>query len=56
MYYLLVTGGKDEANDHDDILELIDSEWRQVASLENARAATAVSVVNVEDYWKYCTF
>ena len=46
--------GYDEDYDSDEILELVGSEWKQVATMKNARSDHAVAVINVEDYWSFC--
>ena len=43
------------ASSRNEILELIDNEWRQVATMQNARNGHRVTVINdVQDYWKFC--
>ena len=49
----MFVGGWD-GNYYDEILELVDGDWRQVATMQSARDSHAVSVINVVDYWQYC--
>ena len=51
---LYFVGGWDGDNYRDEILELIDNEWRQVATMKNARYSYRVIVINIQDYWKFC--
>ena len=51
---LYFVGGYDGDNRRDEILELVDNEWRQVATMQNARNSHGVTVINVQDYWKFC--
>ena len=56
VFSLYFVGGRDEEyNSHDEILELVDVRWKQVASMQNARNAHAVAVINIEEYWGFCT-
>ena len=55
MSSLYVLGGKDDGyNYRDEILELVGSEWRLVATMQNARGDHAVAVINVEEFWNFC--
>ena len=47
-------GGDDEISYRDQILELVNNEWRQVATMKMARDRHAVTIINVEDYWMFC--
>ena len=49
-----VGGWDDDYNGHDEILELVDKEWKQVATMQTARSAHAVSIINNKEYWQYC--
>ena len=49
---LYFVGGSDGSNYRDEILELVGSEWRQIATMQIARDVHAVTVINVEEYWK----
>ena len=40
--------------DRDEIWELVDGTWRQVATMLTARYDHAVSVIELADYWQYC--
>ena len=52
---LYFVGGWDYGDNYrDEIMELVDGHWRQVATMRNARFMHAVSVINVEDYWNFC--
>ena len=42
------------SNPRDEILELVDNEWSNVATMEMARNGHAVTIINVEDYWMFC--
>ena len=50
-YYIVVTGGSDNS---DDILEARGGEWRKVGTLTNGREFQGVSIVNFNDFAKYC--
>ena len=47
-------GGGYEYTVSDEILELVDGEWRQVATMQSARYAHAVTVINLDLYIDYC--
>ena len=52
---LYFVGGKDgDDASHDEILELVDGEWRQVAIMQTARYGHAVSLINLDTYWNLC--
>ena len=51
---IFLLGGRDGDNYRDEILELMDGEWRQVATMKMARISHAVTIINVEDYWIFC--
>ena len=50
----MFVGGWDGDNAHDEILELEDGEWRQVATMQTARDVHAVTVINLDHYIDYC--
>ena len=47
-------GGDDGRIYRNEILELVENEWRQVATMKMARDRHAVTIINVEDYWMFC--
>ena len=50
-----VGGAVDDNNsDRNEILELKDGSWIQVAAMIHARAEHAVSIINVENYLMFC--
>ena len=52
---LYFVGGYDGDNWRDEILELVDNVWKQVATMKNARNGHGVTVMNdLKDYWKFC--
>ena len=52
---LYFVGGIDDGyNYRDEILELVNNEWRQVATMQNARDSHGVTVINVHDYLMFC--
>ena len=51
---LHVTGGWDGDDYSDDILEARGGEWRKLGTLTNGRSNPGVSVVNFNDFAKYC--
>ena len=52
---LYFVGGVDEDNYRDEILELVDNQWRQVATMRTTRYGHGVTAINdVQDYWPYC--
>ena len=50
----MFVGGWDGDNERDEILELVEGDWRQVTTMQTARYRHAVSVIKVDDYWQYC--
>ena len=55
LHSLYFVGGYDGGNSRNEILELVDNEWKQVATMKNARSTHGVTVINdVQDYWKFC--
>ena len=51
---LYFVGGREGDIRRDEILQLVDNEWKQVATMKNARNKHGVTVINVQDYWKFC--
>ena len=51
---MFVGGTDDGGNNRNEILELVDGEWRKVATMQSARRGHGVSVIKVIDYWQYC--
>ena len=47
----MFVGGNDDGNARDEILELVDGEWRQVATMQMGRDGHAVSAI---DYSPFC--
>ena len=38
----------------DEILQLVDNEWRNVTTMQTARYDHGVTVINIEEYWPFC--
>ena len=51
---MFVGGEDDEYNRRDEILELVDGDWRAVATMQTARSGHAVTVINIDHYIDYC--
>ena len=51
---LHVTGGNDGDDLSDDILEARGGEWRKLVKLTRGRSDQGVSIVNFNDFAKYC--
>ena len=53
---MYVVGGRDadEGTNIDEILELVDGQWREVTTMQNAREFHAVTIIDVADFWPYC--
>ena len=54
LFSFYFVGGYDGTDYRDEILELVDGEWRHIATMNLPRYFHAVSVINCEDYLTLC--
>ena len=50
----MFVGGYDGRNRRDEILELVDGDWKAVATMQMGRNYHGVTIIKINDYWPYC--